>query len=144
MKRFRVVPAVLLLLMMRVSSAHAQRLDDIVLHIADAWAHRDAKALVALAVREGVSIESRESRTGPLGARQAAAVLRRMFDQRETISIRPRLAQIVGGSPPRAFSEITWITRAPDTTEPERSIIFLELVLMDERWQITQIRLLLP
>ena len=142
MRSLRIVPATMLLLMLRAASAHAQRLDDIVLHIADAWAHRDAKALVALSVREGISIETRSTRAGPLGSRQAAAVLRRVFEERETISIRPRITQIVGGNPLRAFSEITWIARAPDTTEPERGIIFLELVLLDERWQITQIRLL--
>ena len=127
---------------MRVSVAQAQRLDDIVLHFADAWAHGDARALVALSAREGISIETRDARSGPLGSRQAVAVLRRHFEERETISIRPGMMQVVGGTPRRAFCEITWITRAPDTTEPERATIFVELVLAEERWQITQIRLL--
>lgn len=138
----KIAPLILAFVLMHVSVAHAQRLDDIMLHVADAWAHGDARAVLALATREGISIETRDSRSGPLGNRQAAAVLRRLFDERETIAIRPGLMQVVGGTPPRAFCEITWITRAPDTTEPERATIFVELVLADERWQITQIRLL--
>jgi len=127
---------------MRAGTAHAQRLDDIVLHVMDAWAHGDAKALVALSAREGVAIEGREVRTGPLGSRQAAAVLRRIFDERQTVSIRPGMMQIVGGSPRRAFVEMSWTTRAPETTQPERLKVFLEFVLLEDRWQITQIRLL--
>jgi hypothetical protein len=130
------------LFVLRVPVAHAQRLDDIVLHVADAWSHRDARAVVALSARDGVSIETRDSRSGPLGTRQATAVLRKLFEERETVSIRPGMMQVVGGSPRRAFCEITWITRAPDTTELERVTIFVELMLADERWQITQIRLL--
>jgi hypothetical protein len=125
-----------------VRVASAQRLDDIVLHITDAWQRHDAKDVIALSARDGIAIESRDLRTGPLGSRQAAAVLRRMFDERETVAIQPGRTQIVGGSPRRAYAEIIWITRAPDTSEPQRATIFLELVLLDERWQITQIRLL--
>ena len=68
--------------------------------------------------------------------------MRRLFDERQTVAIRPNVMQIVDGSPRRAFAEILWITRAPDTNEPVRATIYLELVLSDERWQITQIRLL--
>jgi hypothetical protein len=138
----RITLALCALALFTVRSAHAQRLDDIMLHVADAWSHRDTRALVALSAREGISIETRDARTGPLGARQAAAVLRKLFEERETISIRPGMMQVVGGSPRRAFCEITWITRAPETTEPERATIFVELVMLDDRWQITQIRLL--
>lgn len=128
--------------MINPTAAHAQRLDDIVDIITFAWSHGEARALVAMAARDGISIESPQGRMGPLGARQATAVLRKLFDDRETISIRPGMTEVVGGSPRRAFSEITWITRAPDTTQPERLTVFLELVLENDRWHITQIRLL--
>lgn len=128
--------------MVRATAAHAQRLDDVVFQVVEAWARGDAKALAALSAREGIAIEGREVRTGPLGSRQAAAVLRRIFDDRETVAIRPGMVQMVGGSPRRAFLEITWVARAPETTQPERSKVFVELVLNHERWQITQIRLL--
>lgn len=127
---------------MKTTDVHAQRLDDIVDIIAFAWSHGEARALVAMGARDGIYIETPDGRMGPLGVRQAAAVLRKLFDDRETISIRPGMTQVVGGSPRRAFSEITWITRAPDTTQQERLTVFLELVLENDRWHITQIRLL--
>jgi len=130
------------LAIVKPAAAHAQRLDDIVDIIAFAWSRGEARALVAMSAREGISIETRDGRMGPLSTRQAAAVLRKLFDDRETISIRPGMTQVVGGSPRRAYSEINWVTRAPDTTELERYTVFLELVYEGDRWHITQIRLL--
>ena len=130
------------LALLKTTEAQAQRLDDIVDIISYAWKNGDAKAPVALAAREGVVIEVSGSRSGPVGARQAVAMLRRVFDERQTIGLRQGMTQIVGGTPRRAFAEITWMARAPDTTEPERYTIYLELVLEGDRWHITQIRLL--
>jgi hypothetical protein len=122
--------------------ASAQRLDDIVDILTFAWSHGDTRALAAMAARDGISIETKEGRMGPLGSRQANAVLRRLLDERQTVSIRQGVTQEVGGTPRRAFSEIRWIVRTPDTTQPERLTIFIELVHEGERWRITQIRML--
>lgn len=105
------------------------------------WARGDAGELVALAGRGGIALEVRGERIGPVSARQAAAVLRRVFDGRETLSIRHGMAQVVGGSPPRAFGELTWVARAAGTTIPERSTVLFALVREGEVWRITQIRL---
>ncbi|MGQ0560646.1 MAG: hypothetical protein ACT443_02080 [Gemmatimonadota bacterium] len=143
MRRVPQMVAVLIALaLVRTAEAEAQRLDDIVEIIAFAWSHADARTVVAMAAREGIQIETRAGRMGPLGARQAHAVLRRLFDERETVSIRPGMVQMVGGTPRRAFGEITWLSRAPDTTQPERLTVFLELVYEGDRWRITQIRML--
>ena len=133
---------ILMLVLMKASSAHAQRLDDIVGIIAFAWSHGDARTVVAMGAREGIQFETRDGRMGPLGDRQAAAVLRRLFSDRQTVATRPGMIQMVGGTPQRAFGEITWITRAPDTTQSERLTVLLELVLEGDRWRITQIRML--
>lgn len=122
--------------------ARAQRLDDIIEILTFAWSQGDTRALAAMASREGISIETSEGRMGPLGARQASAVLRRLLNDRETVSIRHGQTHEVGGSPRRAFSEIRWITRAPATTQPERLTIFIELVEERGLWRITQIRML--
>lgn len=136
------VPLLLILVLMKTSAAHAQRLDDIVEIIAFAWSHADARTVVAMAAREGIQFETRHGRMGPLGSRQSFAVLRRVFSDRETVSTRPGMVQMVGGTPRRAFGEITWITRAPDTTQSESLTILFELVLEGDRWRITQIRML--
>ncbi|MGQ0813138.1 MAG: hypothetical protein ACT4O1_01570 [Gemmatimonadota bacterium] len=136
------IPLLVALAALRPAPAQAQRLDDIVEIIAFAWSHGDVRTVVAMAAREGIQIETKGERMGPLGTRQAQAVLRRIFGDRETVSIEPGMVQMVGGKPRRAFGEITWVTRAPDTTESERLTVFLELVYEGERWRLTQIRML--
>jgi hypothetical protein len=135
-------PVLAALLLFKAAPANAQRLDDIVDIIAFAWSHSDTRTVVAMAAREGIKIETAGASMGPLGARQALAVLRGVFDERETVSIRPGMVQMVGGTPRRAFGEFTWISRVPDTTQSERLTVFLEFVYEADRWRITQIRML--
>jgi hypothetical protein len=141
-KLARLVALVAAFGLFQAAPAHAQRLDDIIEILAFAWSHGDTKALAAMAARDGISIETREGRMGPLRPRQASAVLRRLLDERETVSLRPGVTQEVGGSPRRAFSELRWVSRTPNTNQPERLTIFIELVHEGERWRITQIRML--
>ena len=123
--------------------AQAQQLDGVMKHFTAAWTRKDEKALAALIAREGASIESDAGRFGPLGARQAAAVLRTLFDERSTVDVRLRQTQTVGGNPKKAYAELVWMTLAPETTEPIRVVVFVEFVLEQERtWRITKIRLL--
>jgi hypothetical protein len=132
---------VICITLMKVTAAHAQRPDVIVDAIAMAFTQGQAKILVSLAARDGISIETREGQMGPLAPRQATAVLRALFGDRQTVSVRPGSTHVVGGSPARAFTEFTWVTRAPDTTQPERNTVVLELVREGNNWRITQIRL---
>ena len=143
MRRIKhLVPLLFIMVLLRTSDAQAQRLDDIVEIIAFAWSHADVRTVVAMGAREGIQFETRDGRMGPLGSRQAHAVLRRVFNDRQTVSTRPGMVQMVGGTPRRAFGEITWITRAPDTTQSEPLTVLFELVFEGDRWRITQIRML--
>lgn len=139
-RRLTLLPVVLLLAV--AAPLHAQELERALDRFANAWAHGDAAAVAALAARSGLSIDVDGGPVGPLGARQAAAMLRRLFDEHETVLLRAGLAQVVGGAPPRAFGELAWLTRTRGTTIPERSTVFLALVHENDGWRITQIRLL--
>ena len=110
-----------------------------------AWRQNDDKGIAAMIAREGATIETGEARLGPLGARQAAAVLRSLFEGRDTRSVQTRQMQDVGGTPQKAYAEVIWTTLAPETTQPLRVIVFVEWVLeQDKQWRITRIRLLTP
>ncbi|HEX7048623.1 MAG TPA: hypothetical protein VF188_00290 [Longimicrobiales bacterium] len=125
-----------------VARAQEVELEEVLNRLGTAWEHGDAGALAALAAHAGLSIEILGERVGPLSKRQVAAVLRRVFERRETIALRHGMAQVVGGTPPRAFGELAWITRVEGTTIPERATIFIALIREDEGWRVTQIRLL--
>ena len=120
----------------------AQELEQVLDRFASAWARGDAAAIASLVSRTGISIDVGFGAVGPLPERQAAAVLRRAFDDRETTVVRAGLAQVVGGTPLRAFGEIVWTARSRGTTENEHATIFLALVRERDGWRINQIRLL--
>lgn len=123
----------------------AQDLDAAMRSFANAWRRNDSKAISALIAREGASIETDAGRFGPLGARQAAAILRTLFGDRETTDVRTRQSQGVGGTPEKGFAELIWMSRAPETTEKLRVVVFVEFVQESDReWRITRIRLIQP
>lgn len=125
--------------------AQAQDLDVTMYRLANAWRRNDSKAISGLIARDGVSIETDAGRFGPVGARSAAAILRTLFGERQTTDVRTRQFQGVGGSPQKGYAELIWTTRAPETTEALRIVVFVEFVQeLDREWRITRIRLLQP
>jgi hypothetical protein len=122
--------------------AAAQDLGATIERIGAAWHRGDAGAITGLASRGGVSLDVDGRPVGPLPARQAAAVLRRVFEERESVGVRTTMTQTSGGEPARAFGELAWTTRARGTTIPESARLFIALVLEDRNWRITEIRLL--
>jgi len=141
-RRIVVLSLGLLIGLTTTGQAQVAELDSILHRLASSWARGDAHTLAAYSSRGGVSLELDGEAIGPLTRRQVSAVLRGLFVGRKTDSLRPGLARVVGGQPPRAFGEFAWIVRTQGTTVPERATIFLALVWEGERWQITQIRLL--
>ncbi|MGH7466086.1 MAG: hypothetical protein ACREK1_12970 [Longimicrobiales bacterium] len=129
-------------LLTAAGSASAQRLDRVLQHVATAWHKGDVRTITTLGAREGISLDVDGSTVGPLGRRQSAAVLRRVFDDRESLSAVPRVSRTVGGQPARAFGEVTWTTRARGTTIPERATLFVAFVHEGDGWRITEIRLM--
>lgn len=127
------------------TTASAQELDDAMVRFTSAWRRNDYKTISTLIARDGASIETDAGRLGPLGARQVAAVLRVIFNERSTTQVRTRQFQGVGGSPQKGYAELIWMTMAPETTEPLRIVVFVEFILEQDRdWRVTRIRLMQP
>jgi hypothetical protein len=140
MMRRLALPALLLLGL--AAPAGGQELGNVVDRVAASWSRGDASGIVAHAARTGISLDVDGERVGPIAARQAAAVLRRVFDQRESVRASAGRARVVGGSPEKGFGEIAWTSRARGTTIPERATVVLAFVREDGHWRITEIRLM--
>ncbi|HSJ24592.1 MAG TPA: hypothetical protein VK929_07995 [Longimicrobiales bacterium] len=110
--------------------------------IAAAWHRGDAGTITGLGAQAGISLDVDGRPVGPLPARQASAVLRRVFDERESVSVRTVMTRTSGGAPARAFGEVAWTVRARGTTIPETARLFVAFVLEDGRWRVTEIRLI--
>jgi hypothetical protein len=117
----------------------AQNVRPVVNDVARSWG-QDAGSIASAAARSGVAIEIDGDRHGPLNARQVSAVLRRLFDERETVRAEPGMAKVAEGSPGQAFGEVMWTERMRGTTQNQRSTVLLAFVLENERWRITEIR----
>jgi len=140
----RVLAGLLVPLLLCLADAKAQDLTEVLDQVAALWANNDAHGLARFAAKRGVSLDIDGRPMGPLGERQLAAVLRKLFDERETLQVRRMVSKIVGGNPTGGFGEINWIMRARGTTIPERTTVFVAFTLQDERWRITQIRFVQP
>lgn len=122
--------------------AAAQDLEQTLERVAAAWHKGDVATITALAARAGISVDVDGRSVGPLGPRQAAAVIRRVFEDRESMSARSGMTRVVGGQPARSFGVVDWTTRARGTTIPEQSTLFVAFVREDDRWRIYEIRLM--
>ena len=139
MRRNR-APMMALLAVLFAAPAHAQNPAQALERIANAWHKGDANAITALAARAGISVDVDGRAVGPLAGRQAAAVLRRVFDDRESVSARTSMSRATGND--RAFGEISWSMKARGTTIPEKATIFVALIREDGDWRVSEIRLL--
>lgn len=138
----RATTMVALALLATASPAAGQDLERTMGRVAAAWHRGDAAAITRLAASSGISLDVDGRSVGPLGPRQASAVIRRVFEDRESVGARSNMTRTVGGSPQRAFGEIAWTTRARGTTIPERATLFVAFVREDAGWRITEIRLI--
>ena len=106
------------------------------------WARGDADDLARLMPEGGVIINVGDGPMGPLNGRQAAALLRQLFEQGETVGVQAGMLERVGGRPPRGFGAITWITRPEGTRVPLRRTVYFGLTWVDGAWRVAEIRLI--
>lgn len=135
-----------LLLAVGAAGAAAQEdqasLDSAFSRIVGLWSTGDASAVAAYAAGTGLSFELDGQPMGPLQMRQAAAALRRLFDQRVTVDVEAGMHGHLVGDADRAFGEFQWLTRLEGTTIPERTTVFLALMREGADWKVTEIRVL--
>jgi hypothetical protein len=140
-KRAAAVAALLLLLAAR-AELYAQDADGFMARVATAWRKSDAEAVSMLGDPDGISIEVEGRHVGSIAPRQAAAVLRRVFADRETVKAIAGPARTMPGNARRAYAEIVWEHRVRGTTQPMKVYVFIAAARDGAAWRITEIRLL--
>jgi hypothetical protein len=150
MKINRSLPVLLALLLAllapRPSAAqqgNASSLSAFVGTVARLWAAGEADALVELAPRDGrMLLDLAGEGPGEVQPRNAAAALRRLFGQRETVTVRPTGATVSGGTPLRGFGELTWVARPRGVSESTSSVVYIGAVWENDAWRIRELRVL--
>lgn len=129
-------------LLAAATSASGQDIGPAANRLAQAWASADVNTLGGQAAKTGLSLDVGGERVGPVSSRQASAILKRVFDERETMSARVGSAREMHGENRRAFVELTWVTRSRGTSIPDSTTVLFSLELDGEQWRITEIRLM--
>lgn len=106
------------------------------------WARGDAAALADYGAKAGIELEIQGEPIGLIAGRKLAAALRGVFANQETVSVIPGMSERVAGVDDRAFAELRWAFRPAGALSAERHTIFLGLVREEQRWRVSQIRIL--
>jgi hypothetical protein len=150
MKTNRLLPVALALLLalcaphaLAAQQNGAATLSGFVATVARHWADGDADALVELAPADGrILLDLAGEGPGEVQPRNAAAALRRLFGQRETVTVRPTGATVSGGTPLRGFGELTWVGRPRGVSETLSSVVYVGAVWEGNGWRIRELRVL--
>jgi hypothetical protein len=124
------------------SSVGAQEIRTAAERLARSWERADVNAIGNQAAEEGLSVELGGERVGPVSSRQAAAILKRVFDERETMSTQVGSAREMHGENRRGFVELTWVVKSRGTSIPDSLTVLFSLELEERQWRITEIRLM--
>lgn len=142
MKRILVLVAAALVLGAAPAAAQSAPLGDVLDNLAALWARGDADAIAEFTAASGTDFEVGGATLGSLSGRKLSAALRRIFDDRETVSVVSKMTSPVRGVEDRAFGEFAWVLRVGGATVPEQTTVFVALVHEPVGWRITQIRIL--
>ena len=150
MKINRLLPLALALLLavfapcgLAAQQNSASSLSGFVATVARLWADGDADALVQLAPDDArILLDLAGEGPGEVQPRNAAAALRRLFGERETVTVRPTGATVSGGTPLRGFGELTWVARPRGVSETLSSVVYVGAVWEDGAWRIRELRVL--
>jgi hypothetical protein len=110
--------------------------------LAELWARGDATAIAGLGIKSGIDLEVHGQSLGRVSGRKAAAALRQVFANQETMAVRPSMSSRVRGTDDTAFAELTWEVRPRGSAVPARTTVFLGLVRENRDWQVSQIRVM--
>lgn len=138
------LPALLLAAPLRGQEAPAGAgLEAFVAGVARLWEAEEAGEISGLAPRSGrVLLQLSGAGGGEVGVRHAAATLRALFADRESVSIRPVTVTVAGGRPLQGFGELSWVSRLRGVTDPQRSTVYVGAVWEGDRWRLRELRVL--
>lgn len=149
MKTVRLIPFALALLAVLLwpRAAAAQQppapLQNFIASVARLWADGNAEAIVELAAPDGrILLDLAGEGPGEVQERNAAAALRRLFNDRETVTTRTTQVAISGGTPLRGFGELTWVARPRGVTDTQASVVYVGAVWDGRAWRLRELRVL--
>jgi hypothetical protein len=146
----RILRALALLLLLaapgtalRAQGGGEPRLEGFVARVVRLWEAEDADGLARLAPSGGrMVLEVGGEGAGPVPERHAAAALRSLFADRETVSIRTARVTVAGGEPLQGFGELAWLSRSRGVSAARGSTVYVGVVWEGGEWRMRELRVL--
>lgn len=117
-------------------------LETFVQQVTHLWGEGDVGGLMELTAGGGRLVLDTGSGTEAVNDRHAAAALRALFAERESVAARPVRVTVAGGTPPRGFAEVAWTFRTRGVPEPQSRSIYVGAIREDGGWRLTELRVL--
>lgn len=110
---------------------------------ARAWTEKDAAELRARMVPTGIRLHLPDEEHLLIRPRQAQAALEEFLKGYADGEVLLSRVSTTGDEGQRGFAEIRWQTTSPGLSEAVTFTVFLGFSLNDERWTVTEIRVLM-
>lgn len=145
----RHAPLLLVALLLGALPARAQEaahaavpLEVFVQQVTHLWSQGDVGGLLELAAEDGRVLLDTGSGTATVNSRHAAAALRALFSDRESVSTRPVRVTLAGGTPVRGFGEVSWTYRSRGAPSAQTRSLYVGAVSTGKGWRLTELRIL--
>ena len=112
------------------------------LRFAQAWEREDTRLLGEVMVENGIRLHLPGENHVLIRPRQARAALRAFLERHTGGEARVTRVSLAGGDPEKGFAEIRWRTGSPGVAEPTIFTLFVAYAFENERWVVTEIRVL--
>jgi hypothetical protein len=117
-------------------------LEPFVEQVARLWLSAEVGALVELLPADNRLLLDTGSGIEPANSRHAAAALRALFAERETIAARPARVTVASAQPPRGFFELAWTFRARGAPGEQSRSVYVAVLWEERGWRISELRLM--
>lgn len=124
------------------SAQQTAPIEGFIKEVAYLWSGGDARGLADLMPGEAQVLIDTGQGMEAVESRHAAAALRALFSDRESLAVRPVRATVAGSRPPRGFGQLVWSFRSRGSPAPQSSSIFVGVIWSDEGWRISELRLM--
>jgi hypothetical protein len=135
-------------LLVASAPAHAQAtvgddaLENFVQRVVRLWSSSDVTAIVNLLPSDNRLVLDTGSGIENANSRHAAAALRALFSESETVGARAVRITVASTLPAQGFGELDWRYRARGSSGEQSRSVYVAAAWEDDGWRITELRLM--